>query len=909
MPVLLDNLNAAQTQANVKIYKPTFFDKILTGKGKVVGVLNANKNPINITNDIPVTNAHIGLRHRKITNGNTETHFIPVNTLTISAWANMNSVPKPDPKCLTKIAEYTQHGKTVTIEMAMPIHSLTFEETDPNTNTSTSNQNTTKLSKIKKLTVCYQFMLFSTVSTSNSIHHKRAEFSDIINGYQTHDSVYGYKFTCSPLILLNSVADTLAAHGFTVDAKAILDYITDYSVYDHVLARVKEWNEDIDKTLDIYFQNIASQNSDKATNEVVDVIRRLEMYNIPLDLYKNIYSLVAKHFNKDDSTVLCKQNLNLLLSDTLNNLNMSKSSLTTMPTPAKSIKTPANFAKFSHEQQKAITATDPLVLVQAGAGTGKSTVILGRIDYMIAAGVNPEDITVLSFTNAAADHIKEKNSNVHSFTIASMIHSIYELNFPSHELSNIDTVINSLMIYFPHDPLAEKFRKKLIGIKRNDRDSFTSMNNFIEYNFTDVMHMLDTIQQTSLELEIIICYQQIDSLKEPADITSKYLIIDEVQDNSIFEFIYTLKYVDKHKESLFIVGDCSQTLYEFRASNPKALNILEGSGIFTAYQLQVNYRSTQEILDFANVVLDNIEANQYANIQLRANSLNPVTASSFQTAVNFQYAQMRTLKDFNDAIGPIFANNVFDYVKSKLDAGEKVAFLAYTRNHVNIMKETLEHLFPDKNIISIVPDRMHNSTIFSEFIKNYWNEIKFAPTQSLIATIAQCILHRLPNITRDEIKSRPFVQKLINQWAADETMTISAWVNQYLSGQMSLDDLMQNTKENMLQFEIKYNALKQALLSQRNNDNKNSQDVNNADLILSTIHSAKGLEFDNVVVIYRSDNFIDEETKRMYYVAFTRAMKSEYILAYGTAKSPQIEADYNTIVSSLNGKAPKVVKI
>ena len=68
------------------------------------------------------------------------------------------------------------------------------------------------------------------------------------------------------------------------------------------------------------------------------------------------------------------------------------------------------------------------------------------------------------------------------------------------------------------------------------------------------MKTLDIIGQTSLELEIIICYQKIDTLAEPPEVKSKYLIIDEVQDNSIFEFIYTLKYVDKNKESLFIVG-------------------------------------------------------------------------------------------------------------------------------------------------------------------------------------------------------------------------------------------------------------------------------------------------------------------------------------------------------------------
>ena len=103
---------------------------------------------------------------------------------------------------------------------------------------------------------------------------------------------------------------------------------------------------------------------------------------------------------------------------------------------------------YSQEQRAAIESTSPLTLVQSGAGTGKSTVILGRIDHMIANGVDPNDITVLSFTNAAANHITDLKPSVHSMTIASMLHTIYSSNYPTHQLSSLSTIINSLDIYF-----------------------------------------------------------------------------------------------------------------------------------------------------------------------------------------------------------------------------------------------------------------------------------------------------------------------------------------------------------------------------------------------------------------------------------------------------------------------------
>lgn len=1228
MPILLDDLNAAVSQIS-KIYSPKFFDSELTGKGKKTGLLNEMRNPVNIPLGIKTTADNIDTSRRKTTNGDTDVNYIPVNVLTAKSWASMYTTKKPDDNLLTTIGEFKQNTTTphITVQLYMPVHSLIFEKTA----TPAGGYN-------KKLTTCYQIMLFFTIDNNVTDYYLWQDLNSFKYNIPS-DNIYHYVFNCDPVTTLNSIIDELSSYGFDMDYDAILDFIAKYSLYDGVVARVQEWNETIDKTLDIYFKNISNSYSGNAVNDVAFTLRRLENYNIPLDLYRNIYTSIKKHFTKrDDASKLCKQNLNLLLSDTLHNLNTNKPLLTSMPVPNTPVTIP-NFSQFSPEQQKAISSTDPLILVQAGAGTGKalplneliltptgwttmgelkvgdeiigsnglptkvlriheqglkpgykltfrdgssvracgehlwtvhfqnhgkestktlttqewldspsadkyylpqvapvdfpekklplnpyflgsllaqgtlnndaieyqtdrtevyekvrdealkdgftmadltveckhqskfshpndnhykneiklrikalglntdsvskfipdiyktasikqremliyglfdnsgtvhaysrqtcascitsserladdilevlwslglsatkqkrigykhthwsvnlfsnwnpflaekldipitgsvkpirrsliqaeaikpvpmrcievdapdklyvtkdyivthnSTCILGRIDYMIASGIKPEDITVLSFTNAAANHISEKNPRIHSMTIAAMIHSIYEMNFPDHDLSNLDTIMNSLAIYFPQDPFADEFRRRLFRIKKNERDSFTSMNSFIEYHYDDVIRMLNTIKQTSLELEIIICYQQIDNFKEPPEVASKYLIIDEVQDNSIFEFVYTLKYVDKHKESLFIVGDCSQTLYEFRASNPKALNVLEGSGVFTTYQLQVNYRSNQEILDFANIALQNIEANQYANIQLRANSLSPVTEQSFTDAVKLSYYKLGKLADFDEALSSILAVDVKDYIEEKLNKGEKIAFLAYTRKHIALIEQILKHMFPNKNIVSIVPDRMHNSTVLSDFVKKYWDEVKFVPSQSLVTDIINLIFKKLPYITRDVNKSTPFVRKLLTEWAQEEEPNINMWTKQYINKQITLDTLLMNTKECMLHFETRHNAIKQALLSARNEETKKAQTVQNADMVLSTIHSAKGLEFDNVVVIYQNSNYLDEEKKRMYYVALTRAMKSEYVVAYDTVSSPQIQADYNTIIDAFKPKANK----
>ena len=193
--------------------------------------------------------------------------------------------------------------------------------------------------------------------------------------------------------------------------------------------------------------------------------------------------------------------------------------------------------------------TSRSVMTQAGRGTGKSTVILERIKYLETCGVPASDITVLSFTNAAADNITEKNPNVGSMTIAKMIIDIYSMNHPTHKVSAIDTIINSIDIFYPNSQFAATFRHRLLEVDQNKTGAFTALNTFVENHFDEVIALLDRIEQTSLELQIIICYQKIDDMAEPLHVQSKYLIIDEVQDNSVFEFIYVLKYVTKHAQS------------------------------------------------------------------------------------------------------------------------------------------------------------------------------------------------------------------------------------------------------------------------------------------------------------------------------------------------------------------------
>lgn len=902
MPILLDDIQ--QSAPAVQTFNPKFFSEKLTGRGGTsAGLLSAKNNPAAIDPQVVTSSSHYGSSKREIRNGNTVSTHIPIYPFSRDILPLIKTLHRPDLNDMVLVGQ----AKSSKSELYMDMSIFAIQIND----TKTPTQN--GLGPIvtnREFIQCY-IVRFFAVNDKNKTEHTLSS----LNNLSKNSNVYGYVLTSNPLQELQSdVYQNLTGAGFNVNMKTILDFLSTYEIYDAVVRMSEVWQSTIDTWMDELLMNFKNTNWKNSMSEyqLKYQLKYIMNYNIPLDLYRHIYQSIQKYFFAQDAKDLCKQNLNLLLSDTMNNLQNNKAAIHSFTPPQPTIQLPQSVMNLSPEQTKAVMSTEPLILVQAGAGTGKSTLILGRIDYLVACGVAPEDIMVLSFTNAAANHIKDKNPNVHSMTIASMIHEIYSTNFSGHELSSLDTIVNSLDIYYPpvvgsknnQQTVAEQFQRKCRAMIKNDANNFTEMNNFIEDNYDEVMQILDTIHQTSLELEIIICYQKIDTLVEPNTVSSKYLIMDEVQDNSIFEFVYTLKYIDKHKESLFIVGDCSQTLYEFRASNPRALNILEGSKTFATYQLNVNYRSNQEILDFANIALRNIEANQYANIQLQANSLAQVTEQSFLDKVHFNYHQLNKITQFSDALPSIFAKEIKPYIDDCLAKGEQVAFLAFTRRDIARIQHILSTQYPNHSAVSLVPEKMYNSTIMSSFIKKYWNEIKFVPTGNIVNTIIQEVMAKLQFLVYDPIASQQKIMKILLNWRSEQGAIIQTWINQVNAGQLTADAFMDLLRENMLQHEIKSNAMKQALLSNRNQQAKQDDAVKNANFLLSTIHSAKGLEFDNVVVFYRNENSLAEDKKRMYYVAFTRAMKSEYILAYDTTGSPQIQADYITVLEGLHAKAP-----
>lgn len=678
--------------------------------------------------------------------------------------------------------------------------------------------------------------------------------------------------------------DFITAQSPDIDVNMVNEYVNKLKVYDLVQATAELWDEGIPQIMNAMLET----GTDK--DIIVTFCRMLDNYSVNLTDYKYVYNSIQNGYPGalEDAA---NANLNILLNAKLEMLETIKPDIATF----KPVPYTGSDISFSPEQITAITSPEPCCIVQAGAGTGKSTVINSRLKYLRQCGVDLKTVTVLSFTNAAANHISEIAPDVKSQTIASMIHDIYSANY-AHNLSTPDTIINVLQAdngIMEQNPVAQDVIRAFEKMKENTNSGLVALSNIAGSRFSELTNLLDSIRQTTLELESIVCYHAADRLTENATLC-RHLIMDEVQDNSIFEFIYIISYVIRHKASLYLVGDCSQTLYEFRASNPKALNCLEMSGVFECMQLQTNYRSNQNILDFANLILTNIEANQYARIQLHANDFN---TRPFEDDVKVTYSNLPGISKLKEYL-PGMLLEIKDWIAEKLGNNEQVTFLAYRRSDLKNFEDIIRIMFPQASFINIVPAKNYQQTFFSKYIRLMGHDYTHRAGNDAAVEIMRHIIGNKEKIGVYNDNADAVLKKSLTEWMTknrDELMAKDLMLQNSL---ITMKDFNDYAFQTLIDYEIEKNALKLRLTSMRNQQKK-EQDISHYNFVASTIHSAKGLEFDNVILLYNEHDSAMEETKRMYYVGLTRARQSEYILAYNAHKqSSNIRTAYEAICAS-----------
>lgn len=247
--------------------------------------------------------------------------------------------------------------------------------------------------------------------------------------------------------------------------------------------------------------------------------------------------------------------------------------------------------KHDEKQALAIETKAPAVLVMAGAGTGKSSVTLRRIQHLLNSGVSPSKITVASLSNAEAARISALFPEIESTTVARMIHQQYQLAHPDHRLSNVDTIINSIEALCPTKPMAAPLRQHLVSISRFRENALIELRSLVRTNHDDVIAILDIIGQTSMDIELVVCEAMGIPAAKSALPGESHLIVTDAQDHSVIELSFLIKSAAREDRNLYLVGDPRQTLYQFRGASALSLPTLHDSGLFTTFELLTDHRS------------------------------------------------------------------------------------------------------------------------------------------------------------------------------------------------------------------------------------------------------------------------------------------------------------------------------
>lgn len=570
MPIDISQV-VSTAQATPSANSPKYFSKNLTGSGKSTGLLNDRKRPGRYDNGMTrqtAPNNSLTRKERQY-NGKVTTQVIPFSPFFAHSITNSRG----------RGMTFAVPGQMDRFDLTDGKSNLDFEaylDMIPQGALLVEDENGIKMSR--HLDVKYM-MLVTVVPKTAKQGTSAMLFDNAPSKSTTHgqepfvlvDWSYAPLDDATELIKKATQNHTPTGQGLSVDDIELAQWMDEYDLHERISRLASVWDSDqIGDVIGLHIEELATNNmlGDQTTIDILAAqLLYLEMYSVPLSSYRKIHSALQNHVADEDlRTQLSNQNLQLLMNHVLDNLDNSKPNLPNPPRPQghvlqTQINQPGggNAPTLSRQQRNAVDTDEPLVLVQAGAGTGKSTVIIERIENLVSRGVDPAEITVLSFTNAAADNIIERNPNVGSMTIAKMVHEIYQLNYPTQALGGVDTLLNTLDIKFPTDSFVEAFRPRLLRVAQNKPGALTELSNFIGRNIDRVVTTLNYIRQTCLELEVIIAYHQIETMQEPPSIRSQYLIVDEVQDNSIFEFIYLLKYVTKHQENMFIVGGKSLT--------------------------------------------------------------------------------------------------------------------------------------------------------------------------------------------------------------------------------------------------------------------------------------------------------------------------------------------------------------
>jgi DNA helicase-2/ATP-dependent DNA helicase PcrA len=299
-----------------------------------------------------------------------------------------------------------------------------------------------------------------------------------------------------------------------------------------------------------------------------------------------------------------------------------------------------DLTKLNEKQHEAVTHIEGPALVIAGAGSGKTRVLTNRIAYLIEKNdVSPNKILAITFTNKAANEMKERIAELIDYDVSRMwvgtFHSIcvrilrrcidrlgYSSNFIIFDSDEQKIVVKESILELNLDT-KDYDPNSIRSIISNEKNNRTRPDEYIKENFTEFrkrnigeiykLYEKKLKKSNALDFDDLLI-KTLDIMEQDEEIRNEYrdkfeyILVDEYQDTNKVQYMLVriLGKKENSSENVFVVGDEDQSIYGWRGADIN--NILDFEKDFPSakvIKLERNYRSTQTILEAANAVIKN----------------------------------------------------------------------------------------------------------------------------------------------------------------------------------------------------------------------------------------------------------------------------------------------------------------
>ena len=631
-----------------------------------------------------------------------------------------------------------------------------------------------------------------------------------------------------------------------------------------------------------------------------------------------------------------------------------------------------DYAEDLNEQQyAAATAGDGPLLIVAGAGTGKTRTLIYRLAYLVETGTRPQQIVLLTFTRRAANDMTARASSLldgrcekvrggtfHAFCLRTLRQHAAAIDFPRNftvldaaDAADVLSVIRARGDYgdgeerFPQkNTLYSMFssatnRDETLGEALTKRyPQFTTLHaelqqlrtEYRQYKKEHGLMDFDDLLERTLEL-----LNENDDVRHQVASRCRHVLVDEYQDTNALQAELVKKFSSVHG-NVTVVGDDAQSIYKFRGADFR--NIFRFPDQFEdteVLKLERNYRSTQPILDLANRVIGQADRSYDKTLfteKTEGELPAVVPAADGDMEARFVAEMVLRLREQDVPLSDVAvlfrsSHNAYD-LEVELNQ-RNIPFVKYggmKLNEAAHIKDVLAHLKVVENpqdaaswnralqLIHGIGPKTARSLIewATESAEDPLALGDGAPFSDRYAARLTQLFSTLRHVRKEDTSVNEQVEAILDYY---QPLFENTYADDHPKREPDLEHLagLAANYESRQRFlsSLTLDPIELTALDQEAEDNEEPP------LVLSTVHSAKGLEFHTVFLIraldgtlpsrhaLREDGGVDEEL-RLFYVAVTRA-EEDLFISYPMTQYRRGQGEYMTTPSRFIEDVPEDV--